>query len=167
MKLYKISIILLFLLMFSISAVCAEDVGNATLESSDSDVVSSGEKTFDDLSNLINSSSSATIEITDDYKFNPTDTQKRIIIENSSLNYVFNGNNHIIDGSGITGPFKIVNSTVTLKNLIIKNCNGSAIILDNAFFNTINVTFEKNNNSNSGGAISAKQSTIRLFNIII
>lgn len=160
MKLYKISIILLFLLMFSISAVCAEDVGNVTLESSDSNVVSSGEKTFDDLSNLINSSSSATIEITDDYKFNPTDTQKRIVIENSSLNYVFNGNNHIIDGSGITGPFKIVNSTVTLKNLIIKNCNGPAIILDNAFFNTINVTFEKNNNSNSGGAISAKQSTI-------
>ena len=70
MKFYRISIIFLFLLVFSIGAVCAEDLDNTTIDSTDSDVLSTGEKTFDDLSNLINSSTSATIDIKDDYKFN-------------------------------------------------------------------------------------------------
>ena len=160
MKFYKTSIIFLILLMFSIGAVCAEDLDNTTLDSTDSDVISTGEKTFDDLSNLINSSSSATIDIKDDYKFNPEDTQNRIEIENSALNYIFNGNNHVIDGSGSAGLFKIVNSSVTLKNLVIRNCNNSAIIMDNAILNTINVTFENNTNLKLGGAIYSYQSDL-------
>ncbi len=155
------TIVFLFLLMFSISAVCAENVDNTTLDTTDNDVISANEKTYDDLANLINSSSSATIDINDDYKFNvQNDTQKVIVIENSSLNYVINGNNYVIDGSNSAGLFRIVNSTVTLKNLVIRNCNSSAIILDNALLTTINVTFEKNHDLDRGGAIFAKQSTI-------
>ncbi|WP_298522137.1 C1 family peptidase [uncultured Methanobrevibacter sp.] len=161
MKFYRISIIFLILLAFSIGAVCAEDVNNATLDTTDSDVISAGDKTFTDLSNLINSSTSATIDIKDDYKFNSEkDTQKRIIIENSKLNYTFNGNNHVIDGSGSAGLFRIVNSTVTLKNLVIKNCNSSAIVLDNTVLNTVNVTFENNTDLNSAGSILGYQSTL-------
>ncbi len=63
MKFYRISIILLFLLVFSIGTVCAEDVDNTTLDATDGDVISDGEKTFDDLYNLVNLSSSATIDI--------------------------------------------------------------------------------------------------------
>ena len=152
--------------MFSIGAVCAEDLDNTTIDSTDSDVLSTGEKTFDDLSNLINSSTSATIDIKDDYKFNSEkDTQKIIIIENSKMNYIFNGNNHVIDGSGSSGLFKIVNSTVTLKNLVIKNCNSSAIFLDNTVLNTVNVTFENNTDLNSAGAILGYQSTLQVTEI--
>ncbi len=75
------------------------------------------------------------------------------------MDYVFEGNNHVIDGSGGAGLFKIVNSTVTLKNLVVKNCNASAIILDNSILNTINVTFENNKVLSGAGAILAKQST--------
>jgi len=161
LKFYKISIIFLFLLVFSIGAVCAEDLDNTTIDSTNSDVLSTGEKTFGDLSNLINSSSSATIDIKDDYKFNSEkDTKKMIVIENSTLNYTFNGNNHIIDGSGIASLFKIVNSNITLKNLVIRNCNDTAIVLDNSILNTVNVTFEKNYNDLSGGAILARESTL-------
>ena len=160
MKSYKIGIILLFLLVFSIDTVCAEDVDNTTLSSTDGDVMSTGEKTYDDLSNLINSSSSSTIDIKYDYKFNTiTDTQKTIIINESSLHYVIEGNDHVIDGSGSAGLFTIVNSKVTLKNIVIKNCNSTAIIALNSTLETINVTFEKNNNSNVAGAVYAKEST--------
>ncbi|WP_298499140.1 C1 family peptidase [uncultured Methanobrevibacter sp.] len=110
---------------------------------------------------MINSSSSPTIDIKDDYKFNPTtDTQNKIVIKNSSLNYVFEGNNHVIDGSGSAGLFEIANSTVTLKNLIIRNCNSTAITLNHATLNTINVTFEKNNATERAGAIYARDSAI-------
>ena len=173
MKFYKISVILLFLLAFSIGFVCAEDVDNATLTTSDvvvdnevltvtdEDTVSDGEKTFNDLNNLINSSSSATIEINDDYKFNnESGDLKKISIINSTVNYVFEGNNHIIDGSGSARLFTIVNSNVTLKNLVIRNCNNSAIVLDNSIFKTVNVTFENNKDLSAGGAIYAYQSTL-------
>ncbi len=188
MKLYKISIILLFLLIFSIGAICAEDVDNTNLDST-SDVIAidsaksdntfdssidvddnsnsqikndetNSGKTFDDLSNLINSSTSDTIEIKDDYTYNTEkDTQKRIYIKNK-LNLVFEGNGHIIDGNGIAGLFEIDNSNITLKNMIIRNCNDTAILLNNSYFNTINVTFENNTCFEQGGAIYAISSTI-------
>lgn len=161
MKSYKIGVILLFLLVFSIGAVCAEDAGNATLSSTDGDLMSADDKTYEDLSNLINSSSSATIEIKDDYTFNTiTDTKKNILIENSEIDYVFNGNNHVIDASGSAGLFKIVNSTVTLKDLVIRNCNSTPIVAVGSALNTINVTFENNWDMSTGGAIYAEESVI-------
>ena len=49
--------------------------------------------------------------------------------------------------------FKAINSTLTLKNLVLKNTNDSAIVLDNTRLITVNVTFMNANSADFGGAV--------------
>ena len=52
---------------------------------------------------------------------------------------------------------------LTLKNLVLKNTNDSAILLRNGILNTINVTFINTTSPNTGGAIYAYNSIYFIF----
>lgn len=159
MKYFKASIIFLFLLIMSVGVVCAEDANQTsqdTLGMTDSDVISDAPGTYDDLYNNI-SQSSGSISLEKDYKYNKEKDTKRFI-EFNNTNYVIEGNNHIIDADGKTSVFKIYNSNLTMQNLILRNCNDSAIILYGSNLITINVTFENNNVRDIGGAVYCEDS---------
>ena len=135
--------------------VCAEDV-NQTAQDTLSldnarDVVSdTPEKSYDDLFSEINKTDDS-ISIESDYKYKETDNIKHI--EFTNINYTIDGNNHVIDADGKTYMFKAINTTLTLKNLVLKNTNDSAIVLDNTRLITINVTFMNTNSVDFGGAV--------------
>ena len=155
LKFFKASIILLFILILSAGVAFAEDTNQTdAVGVSCDDVVSSGEKTYDDLFNVINSSAKDNIQLNEDYTYKDSDRYGAIGLYNG--NYTINGNNHFIDGNKQTTAFVLENSTVELKNLIIKNCNGSAIKLTNVTLKTNNVTFE--NNYAKEGTIYSMQS---------
>ena len=146
--------------------VCAEDVNQTvqdTLELSDTqDVLSnSTEKSYDDLSSEINKSEDS-ITLESDYKFKETDKIKNFEFK---TNYTINGNNHVIDADGKTIIFKVSQSTLTLKNLILKNTNDSAIQVEKGILITENVTFLNTNAEDYGGAIYCSEtSTINSTN---
>ncbi len=134
--------------------VCAEDANQTvqdTLELTDTqDVLSNAsEKSYDDLFSEIDKSDDS-ITLENDYKFKETDKISHIVF---TTNYTINGNNHVIDADGKTVMFKVSKGTLTLKNLILKNTNDSAIILTGATLITENVTFMNTNASDYGGAV--------------
>ena len=142
--------------MLSAGAACAADADNST----DGEVIGVGEKSYTDLANLIDSSPSSKIEINDDYKFDLEKDKMSAITVEFKKNIVFEGNNHAIDANGSAGLFKFRNSTVTIKNLVIRNCNSSAIVATNSAITVNNVTFENNFDAGDGAAISALKSTV-------
>ena len=154
MKFHKIGIVFLFLLIMTMGVVCAEDANQTaqdTLELSDTqDILSdTSEKSYNDLSSEIdNSTSSITLE--SDYKFKETDSVKYFEFK---TDYTINGNNHAIDADGKTIMFKVSKATLTLKNLILKNTNDSAIEVNGGKLITQNVTFMNTNAADYGGAI--------------
>lgn len=157
MKFHKISLVCLFLLIMTMGVACAEDANATdqdTLEMTDTqDVISdTPEKSFDDLSKLIKKSSSS-ITLDSDYKYGPTDTIKYIELKNKQL--TIDGNNHVIDADGKAYLFKLVNSKLTLKNIVIKNTNDTAIFANKCTLKTTNVTFFNNTGSDYGGAVYA------------
>ena len=160
MKFYKISIFFLFLLIMTVGIVCAQDANQTvpdTLELDDTqDVISdTPELSYDDLSKKINESSDS-ITLESDYKYKDTDSIKHI--EFTNKNFTIDGNNHAIDADGKTNIFNITGGKLTLKNLVLKNTNDSAILLRNGILNTINVTFINATSPNTGGAIYAYNS---------
>ena len=160
MKFYKISIFFLFLLIMTVGIVCAQDANQTvpdTLELDDTqDVISdTPELSYDDLSKKINESSDS-ITLESDYKYKDTDSIKHI--EFTNKNFTIDGNNHAIDADGKTNIFNITGGKLTLKNLVLKNTNDSAILLRNGILNTINVTFINTTSPNTGGAIYAYNS---------
>ena len=157
MKIYKSFFIFLFLLIITMGVVCAED-GNQTAQSSielpqdtldisNDNLVGDSEKSFTDLSNDINNTVDS-ITLGSNYKYNDGDTVKKIVI---SRNYTINGNNHTIDGNGKVSAFVIVNSTVTINNLYLRNCNGGAILAYNSEIILSNVEFDNNSGGFGGG----------------
>jgi len=160
MKFHKISIFFLFLLIMTVGVVCAQDANQTvpdTLELDDTQEVISDtpELSYDDLSKKINESSDS-ITLESDYKYKDTDSIKHI--EFTNRNFTIDGNNHAIDADGKTNIFKINGGKLTLKNLVLKNTNDSAILLRNGILNTINVTFINTTSPNTGGAIYAYNS---------
>ena len=150
MKIYKSFFIFLFLLMITMGVVCAED-GNQTAQSSieqpqdtlmqiDDNLVGDSEKSYTDLSSDINNTVDS-ISLGSNYKYNDGEEIKSIVI---TKNYTIDGNNYAINGNGKASVFKIINSTVTINNLILRNCNNSAIIAVNSKLVLSNVTFENN-----------------------
>ncbi len=139
----------------TVGIVCAEDANQTvqdTLELTDTqDVLSNtSEKSYDDLFSEIDKSDDS-ITLENDYKFKETDKINHILF---TTNYTINGNNHVIDADGKTSMFKVSKeSTLTLKNLILKNTNDSAIILTGATLITENVTFINTNAADYGGAV--------------
>ena len=160
MKLYKITIIILFVFIFSIGAVSSQDANQTAdldigtdveLESGNPDLVSAPTGTFIDLNTSI-SQSSEKIDISQDYAYDSEKDKNLSSIEITNKNLSINGNNHIIDGNGLTRIFTIDSSNIVMNNLIIKNANLSAIFIQNSTLRTYNVTFE-NNIAKGGGAI--------------
>ena len=160
MKLYKITIIILFVFIFSIGAVSSQDANQTAdldigtdveLESGNPDLVSTSTGTFIDLNASI-SQSSAKMDIDQDYAYDIKKDKALSSIEITNKNLSINGNNHIIDGNGLTRIFTVDSSNVVMNNLIIKNANRSAIFIKNSTLITNNVTFE-NNLAVGGGAI--------------
>ncbi|MEE1129340.1 MAG: C1 family peptidase [Methanobrevibacter sp.] len=163
MKFYKKSIILLFLLILTMGVVCAEDTNQTvqdTLEISDSqDVISDPvEKTFSDLAGDIQKSDDS-ITLESDYKYNQeTDSGTKFIYFKNIKDYTIEGNNHVIDANYQTYVFKVENSGVTIKNLVFKNTNDTAIVSQNSIVTTINVTFINTKSDDNGGAIFCQDS---------
>ena len=160
MKFHKISIFFLFLLIMTVGVVCAQDANQTvpdTLQLNDAqDIISdTPELSYDDLSKKINESSDS-ITLENDYKYKDTDSIKHI--EFTNRNFTIDGNNHAIDADGKTNIFKMNGGKLTLKNLVLKNTNDSAILLRNGILNTINVTFINTTSPNTGGAIYAYNS---------
>ena len=155
----------LIFLIVGISAVSAEDINqtDASLEISDSDVISADEpKSFTDLDHDIMASPEDHWDIESDYKFN-NNTDKNIKI-GKELNidkdgtFTINGNNHVIDANNQASVFKFNHGTVIINNLVIRNANASAIGIYDGELRTNNVTFENNNDPEAGAAICAVQS---------
>lgn len=144
----------------TVGVVCAQDANQTvpdTLELDDTQKVISDtpELSYDDLSKKINESSDS-ITLESDYKYKDTDSIKHI--EFTNRNFTIDGNNHAIDADGKTNIFKMNGGKLTLKNLVLKNTNDSAILLRNGILNTINVTFINTTSPNTGGAIYAYNS---------
>ncbi len=161
MKFHKISIVFLFLLIMTMGVVCAEDANQTvtdTLQLNDAQEVISDapEGSYNDLSKNINESSDS-ITLESDYKYKDTDTIKHI--EFTNRNFTIDGNNHVIDADGKTAIFNMTGGNLTLKNLVLKNTNATAIELRNGILNTINVTFINTKSNDVGGAIYAFNST--------
>ncbi|MBE6491062.1 MAG: hypothetical protein E7Z83_09440 [Methanobrevibacter sp.] len=162
MKFYKISIIFLFLLIVSMGAVCAEDANQTaqdTLGIAENDVLSDDSQgSYAELDNLIESSTDSTVELDKDYMYMDTDNT---YINLNHLNLTIDGNEKSIDGNNKAGFLKISNhSNVIIKNLFVKNCNNTAIIVGNSKLTLINVTFENNHDKESGAAVYARGSNV-------
>jgi len=162
MKFYKISIIFLFLFIVSIGVVCAEDANHTTqdaLEISEGDVaLEASEATYTDLGDQIKAATDSTVKLENDYKYNDSD---KLYINLNHLNLTIDGNEKSIDGNNKAGFLKISNhSNVIIKNLFVKNCNNTAIIVGNSKLTLINVTFENNHDKESGAAVYARGSNV-------
>lgn len=142
--------------------VCAEDANQTvqdSLELDDTQNVLSNvsEKSYDDLFSEINKSDDS-ITLESDYKFKETDKINHIAF---TTNYTINGNNHVIDADGKTIMFIVSKgSTLTLKNIILKNTNDSAIQLNNAELITENITFMDTYSADYGGAVYCTNQSI-------
>ncbi len=160
LKFFKISIIFLALMIFSVGFVFAEDANQTdnSLEMTDGDVVSIGDvRTYADLTYQFKNTKA---DLITDYAFDEENDVKRINITGYDSNYPINGNNHVIDGKNSAGVFKLMNGEFTIRDLTIKNCGESAIILNNAKLTLNNVKFIDNKDKESGAAVYSYKSTL-------
>ena len=149
MKIYKSIFIIMLLLILSVSAVAAADVNETshdTLDTSDADVISDGEKTYTNLLDDIKAtmgSGSNTLKLQSDYAYNnKTDDDLKTISFNNIENFIIDGNNHRINGNNTGFGFLFKNRTVdvVLKNIVFTNCISPIQIFESRL-TTENVTF--------------------------
>ena len=113
----------------TMGVACAEDANQTVsdiLELEDTqDVISDApEMSYTDLSkNISESTDSITLE--SNYKYKDTDSINHI--EFTNRDFTIDGNNHKIDADGKTFMFKVNGGKLTLKNLVLKNTNNTAI----------------------------------------
>lgn len=186
MKKLKISLLIIIILFLSIGTIYAND--NTTADINDSVVSYSNQhsineansntsvvknnlnyKSFKDLQDLIDTNSNNTIDINDDYKFNPAvDSNNGIKIINRNL--TINGNSHIIDGDYKTLIFNITNSTVTINDLTLENGNSSKTLYVGGAINangdklTINNCNFTNNVAKTVGGAIVSESKLTIIN---
>ena len=160
MKIKLIIIALLILITLSISSVCASDVDNATIESTDDAIEQiaptdgltavNEQGTFAELQDLID-------------KNNIVDLSKDYVMQNNisikiSKDITINGNGHTIDGNKKGTIFEITQGKVVLNNLILNkgkgSVNGGAVNVQYKGSLTCNqVTFSNNLADDYGGAV--------------
>jgi len=169
LKLYRISVFILILMIFSVGFAFAEDVNqtDSDLGVTDADVISDGTaKSYTDLNTDINKD--ANVNLAADYIYNETnDKIKQVnIVGSAGKEYVINGNGHVIDGSGKAGALKIDNvAKITINNLTFRNCNQSAIeTWKNTNLILNNVIFTNNRDVSYGGAIYVDDSYLTVNN---
>ena len=167
LKIYKLSLFILIIMIFSVGFAFAEDANqtDSDLGVTDGEVISEGPvKSYAELNTDLHKG--ADVSLTADYTYNETtDTIKQVeLVGSAGQAYTINGNNHIIDGAGKAGGLKISNAKITINNLTFKNCNQSAI--ENYKNTTLilnNVTFI-NNKDVYGGAIYANDCYVTVNN---
>ena len=136
--------------LLSVNAVCANDIASAADNSSG--LSESDASSFNALNSTINSGKSV-IDITADYEFdNQSDKELSGGIVINQNNTVINGNNHIIDAKGQSRIFIVMGWNITINDLILKNANGSAVVLYGGL-ETNNVEFN-NCSSDMGAALN-------------
>ena len=124
-------LILIISILFSISAVSAnadydESYTNQILEmnpANQEDLLEISEyKSYDDFSDDIENITD-TFDMKNNYKHDESDSEEQLAFKQSSL--VINGNNHIIDGSGVGKGFVFMNenANITINDLTFINCN--------------------------------------------
>ena len=60
----------------------------------------------------------------------------------------------MLDGNGKSSLFKVISSNLTLRNMVIRNCNDSALLVgQGSILNTVNVTFEDNHVADNGAVV--------------
>ncbi|WP_296883732.1 C1 family peptidase [uncultured Methanobrevibacter sp.] len=176
MKALKIMIVL-FILIMSVGAVCAaESITDNTIsndskeilqtvqedittdDSSDvlgtaqNDIYTASEDSFTNLTDEIKSKD--VVDLTHDYKFNnETDNKNGIVIGKD--NFVLNGNGHTIDGKNQSRIFNITANNVTLSNLILTggNAEKGGAIYTTGSLTLSNVTFIDNYAFKQGAAV--------------
>ena len=167
-------IIIVFIILFTVAGISAEDNNTeiATLEKSDSSTVVNPHS-FSGLQQEINTAEvKSTVYLSGNYKYDKKSDSalKEGVVINKDLTIV-GKNSCTIDGAGVARCLKIKEGcTVTLQNIKIKNgyttSSGAGLkIASNAKVTIKNCVFEKNvaHNSN-GGAIEAKKScTIKIY----
>lgn len=115
----------------SIGVVCAEDANHTAqdaLEISENDIaLEDSEATYADFETKINVPSGSTVELENDYKYIDTDNT---YINLNHVNLTIDGKAKSIDGNAKAGFLNITNhSDVSIKNLLVKNCNKSSFLL--------------------------------------
>lgn len=154
-KIYYILAIFIISVVF-IAPISASDNPTDSLNYEISDLQSSNNGSFSDLSDLIqNTPKGETLQLTKNYKFdNNTDFNYKEGIE---LDFItIDGSGNSIDGSGQARIFNTFNN-VTLKNLKLINGFGDkgGAIYSNTSVNCDNVVFENNSAKIIGGGIYA------------
>ena len=154
-KIYYILTIFIISVVF-IAPISASDNPTDALNYEISDLQSSNDGSFSDLSDLIqNTPKGETLQLTKNYKFdNNTDFSYKEGIE---LDFItIDGSGNSIDGSGQARIFYTFNN-VTLKNLKLINGFGDkgGAINSNTSVNCDNVVFENNSAKIIGGGIYA------------
>ena len=137
-----------------ISEDIISDVDDATLRIEETDVYTSGENSFSNLSDEIKSAGES-LDLNKNYAFNNgTDNKNGIGIAKD--NFILNGNGHTIDAKNQSRIFNITGKNVTIKDLVLLNGNaekGGAIYATQSL-TLDNVTFINNYASKNGGAVA-------------
>lgn len=133
----------------------AEDTNQTTqdtLQATDNNVLTdTPEGSYSDLENNLTGNS---IKLENNYKYNNQTDSGKEYLKLNNVTCTIDGNGKIIDGDKKAGLFRITNnSDVTIKNLIIRNCLNTSVILINSKLTTFNVTFEDNYDVYSGAAV--------------
>lgn len=130
-------------MVFSVGCVFAEEVNSTDLENGLGEISSPEVKSFTDLNNLVHESDDT--NLTADYAYDKEkDNISEISLKLNGSEHTINGNNHVIDAKGAKAVFGFRDGTVTINNLVFKNCAGHSIVLVNCTLITNNVTFEDN-----------------------
>ena len=148
--------ILIVCILFGIAAVSAADnqtddalnqdmVSNDEIEVSDNDLndklTQTTNKSYNDFYDDIKDCTD-TFNIQSNYKYdNEKDKMIQLVVNKS--NFVINGNNHVIDGSGKAQGFIFVSDkeNITINNLTFINCNQAVMTnLGNLTLNNVNFT---------------------------
>ena len=122
-----------------------DDVQTGSSTQDSMDMQSSEDNSFTSLNEELNSACEE-ISITRDYVYDSdldTDFSDGISVVNRSLK--INGNNHTVDGGGISKLFILENSEVEIYNLTLKNSVKNSVELENSVLTTRNVVFDGEN----------------------
>ena len=148
-KIFKIFMLLLFSLML-VNVVSATD--------------------FNGLDSLINNNDVISLDddvVLSDVEINSSEFDDGILI---NKNVTIDGNGHFIDARSNNRIFNVVNSSLTLKNITLKNGfydgYGGAICAESSVINLEDVVFS-NNVALIGGAIMANNTDINMINNVV
>ena len=156
------------MMLFTLSAVSANDVDNTTLKDSDiansiqiddSKSLSESVSSLTQLDEQIQSTSSGnTITLNQNYMYSEGDNDTGIVI---TKDITIDGAKNTINGVNKASIFKITNNAhVTLKNILFLNTygvNGSAVIAQSGSFDIIDCEFVNCEASDYGGAVYSSE----------